>query len=236
MFSINGKKASTFKAKILDREISSNEVITIDDWLDGAVQPTFIRQQEKFKEIKLKVLIEGSDEQDAYINFSRLTAELKYGLLQFDDMVFTYKVSINGVVSPKRLKKSVFEVAYTLKSAFAMGSEQTLKRQGGSPNSFSINNLGTAEAPCIIEITPSQSIGSITFNGFSDKPFKVKNLESGQKVVIDGERCSITVEGKNNFKNFDGWGFPTLIPGENKLSVDSSLGYSMVVKYKARYI
>lgn len=236
MFNINGKKASSFKAKMLDREISSNEIITIDDWLDGATQPTFIRQQEKFKSIKLVVLIEGSSEQDAYTQFSKLTAELKFGLLKFDDMDLTFKVMINGAISPKRLKKNVFQVEYTLKSAYGMASEASISRQGGSPNSFTLMNNGTAETPCIIEITPSQRIGSITFNGFSDKPFTIRSLESGQKVVINGEDCSIKVEGKDNFKNFDGWGFPTLIPGENKLSVDSSLGYTMVVKYKPRYI
>ena len=101
MFNINGKKASSFKAKMLDREISSNEIITIDDWLDGATQPTFIRQQEKFKSIKLIVLIEGESEQDAYTQFSKLTSELKFGLLKFDDMDLSFKVMINGAVKEK---------------------------------------------------------------------------------------------------------------------------------------
>ena len=225
MFKINNVANTAFKAKLLDRQINSNEVITIDDWLDGAIQPTFIRQQEKFKEITMVVLIEGSNEEDAYKMFSKLTRELSYGELKFDDMSLTFKVMINGAVSPNRLKPNVFEVSYQLKSSYGMAQEQTVNRSAAA-----------AETPCIIEITPTQSISSLTFEGFTDKPFTVKNIVSGQKVVINGETNSILMNGQNGFKNFDGWSFPSLIPGANSLKVSSTLGYSMVVKYKARYI
>ena len=236
MFKINNVANTAFKAKLLDRQINSNEVITIDDWLDGAIQPTFVRQQEKFKEITMTVLIEGSNEEDAYKMFSKLTRELSYGELKFDDMSLTFKVMINGAVSPKRLKPNVFEVSYKLKSSYGMAQEQTVSRSAGAAATFTINNAGTAETPCIIEITPTQSISSLTLEGFTDKPITVENIVSGQKVVINGETNSILMNGQNGFKNFDGWSFPSLIPGANSLKVSSALGYSMVIKYKARYI
>ena len=236
MFKINNVANTAFKAKLLDRQINSNEVITIDDWLDGAIQPTFVRQQEKFKEITMTVLIEGTNEEDAYKMFSKLTRELSFGELKFDDINLTFKVMINGAVSPKRLKPNVFEVDYKLKSSYGMAGEQKVNREAGAAATFSINNAGTAETPCIIEITPTQSISSLTFEGFTDKPFTVKNIVSGQKVVINGETNAILMNGQNGFKNFDGWSFPSLIPGTNNLKVSSTLGYSMVIKYKARYI
>lgn len=236
MFNINGKTIESFKGKLLDREVSSNEVITINDWLDGAINPTFIRQQEKFKDIKVKVLIEGADENDAYLQFSRLTAELKYGTLKFNDMALSFAVQINGLVSPKRLKPNVFEVEYSLKSGYGMGQEQVVNRATGAPATFSINNAGTAETPCIIEITPTTSFALLTLEGFTDKPANIKNLVSGQKIVIDGERNAITVNGQNNFSNYDAWSFPSLLPGANNLKVNTSVGYTMVIKYKARYI
>ena len=168
--------------------------------------------------------------------FSKLTRELSFGELKFDDMSLTFKVMINGAVSPKRLKPNVFEVDYKLKSSYGMAGEQKVNREAGAAATFSINNAGTAETPCIIEITPTQSISSLTFEGFTDKPFTVKNIVSGQKVVINGETNAILMNGQNGFKNFDGWSFPSLIPGANNLKVSSTLGYSMVIKYKARYI
>ena len=236
MFKINNVANTAFKAKLLDRQINSNEVITIDDWLDGAIQPTFVRQQEKFKEITMTVLIEGSNEEDAYKMFSKLTRELSYGELKFDDMSLTFKVMINGAVSRKRLNPNVCEVSYKLKRSYGMAQEQKVNREAGAADTFTINNGGTAETPCIIEITPTQSISSLTFEGFTDKPFTVKNIVSGQKVVINGETNAILTNGQNGFKNFDGWSFPSLIPGANNLKASSTLGYSMVIKYKARYI
>ena len=37
MFKINNVANTAFKAKLLDRQTNSNEVMTIDDWLDGAI-------------------------------------------------------------------------------------------------------------------------------------------------------------------------------------------------------
>ena len=236
MFKINNLANTAFKAKMIDREIASNEVITIDDWLDGATQPTFIRQQEKFKEIMLTVIIEGTNEEDAYKMFSKLTRELSNGELKFDDMSLTFKVMINGAVSPKRLKPNVFEVSYKLKSSYGAAAEASISRAAADSTTFSINNSGTAITPCIIEITPTQSISSITFEGFTDKPFTVNNIVAGQKVVINGETNSILMNNQNGFKNFNGWSFPRLTPGNNNLKVSSTLGYSMIVKYKSRYI
>lgn len=236
MLTINTKKLITFKAKMLDRQIAANEIVTINDWLDGAIQPTFIRQQEKFKEINLTILIEGATEDDAYIQFSKLTQELKYGDLKFDDMALTFKVMIDGTVAPKRLKPTVFEVNYKLKSSYGMAAEITTSRSAGAATTFSITNPGTAQTPCIIEITPTQAISSLTLEGFTDKPITIKNIVSGQKVVIDGEKNSILMNNQNGFKNFDGWSFPSLLPGANSLKVSSALGYSMAIKYKARYI
>lgn len=236
MFSINNKSIETFKAKLVDREISANEVVTINDWLDGAIQPTFIRQQEKFKDINLKVIIEGTDENDAYLQFSRLSSELKYGTLKFADIALYFQVQINGAINPKRLKPNVFEVQYSLKSSYGMGAEASVSRASGAATTFTLDNPGTAETPCIIEITPTTSFVSLTLEGFTDKPAIIKNLVSGQKIVINGETNTILVNGVNNFSNYDAWSFPSLLPGVNNLKVSTSVGYSMVIKYKARYI
>lgn len=236
MFTINGHKASEYKAELIDRTISSSEVITIDDWLDNAIQPTFVRQQEKFKQIDLVVLLKATSEDEAQILFSKLTAELKYGELKFDDLSLSYKVTLDGVASPDRLRSGFYEITYSLKAAYGMAAETSISRSNDTETSFTINNTGTGQTPCIIEITPSIAISSLTFEGFSDKAFTVKNLVKDQKVIINGENNSILMNGKNGFANFDGWSFPRLKPGKNALKVSSSLGYTMIIKYKARYI
>jgi hypothetical protein len=40
---INGIDISTLGAKLYDRVIKTNRVKTAEDWLDGDIQPTFVR-------------------------------------------------------------------------------------------------------------------------------------------------------------------------------------------------
>lgn len=234
---VNKKDIASFNAKLIDRTITSNEVVTINDWLDGAIQPTFIRQQEKFKQISIKLLVEANSEMEAAVIISNLNKEFKYAEIVFKDIPsFTYKVFLSGVTTPNRLRQGVFEVEYNLKSGYGMGAEKIVSRQSGYPAQFEEYNTGTAETPCVIEITPTVNFVTLTLEGFTDKSITVKNLVSGQKVVIDGEQNTITVGGKDNFSNYDAWAFPSLLPGKNLLKVSTNTGYNMVIKYKPRYL
>ena len=46
---INGVELSALGVQLHNRIITSNSIETTHDWLDGDVQPTFVRQQDKFK-------------------------------------------------------------------------------------------------------------------------------------------------------------------------------------------
>jgi hypothetical protein len=48
---INGIDISSLGVKLYDRVLNSNSINTVDAWLDGDIQPTNIRQQEKFRNI-----------------------------------------------------------------------------------------------------------------------------------------------------------------------------------------
>ena len=54
---INGVQLSSLGATLYDRVLTSNDIETTQEWLDGDITPTFIRQQDTFKNITLKFLI-----------------------------------------------------------------------------------------------------------------------------------------------------------------------------------
>ena len=54
-------------------ELTSNDITTHEEWLDGDIQPTFIRQQDGFKTINLTFLILCQEEEEAFLKISRLT-------------------------------------------------------------------------------------------------------------------------------------------------------------------
>ena len=53
---INGIELSSLGAQLHDRVLTSNTVETVQDWLEGDIQPTFIRQQDKFKNISSEIV------------------------------------------------------------------------------------------------------------------------------------------------------------------------------------
>lgn len=56
---LNGIDLSSLGVKLYDRVISSNQVDTTQQWLDGDIQPTYIRQQDRYKSVKLAFLVLG---------------------------------------------------------------------------------------------------------------------------------------------------------------------------------
>ena len=74
---INNKSIDEYNCCLLHRNISPVTVVTYNDWLDGAIQPTFIRQQDSFKQVEVELLMEASSEQDAQYLLSNLTKAAK---------------------------------------------------------------------------------------------------------------------------------------------------------------
>jgi hypothetical protein len=91
---INGIDISSIGIRLYDRVIKSNTVDTAEDWNDGDIQPTVIRQQDRFKQIQLAFLVLTSDEEDAFLRISRLTAMLKHASIKFDDINLVFKVNM----------------------------------------------------------------------------------------------------------------------------------------------
>ena len=107
---INGVELKNLGIELYDRVLYSNEINTTQEWLDGDVQPTFIRQQDKFKTIKLEFLILATDEDEAFGRISRLTAMLKQATIKFDDLNFTFDTNLVEAGEPTRLKNGNFIV------------------------------------------------------------------------------------------------------------------------------
>ncbi len=103
---------------------------------------------------------------------------------------------------------------------------------------------GNLETPCIIELIPTGDILTYLLKACARDPVTgepedilIKNLTSGKKVIIDGENCTVTEDGKNKFADTEMWEFPSLVPGENTLAfVSSSVPCEVTIKYKPRYI
>lgn len=135
---INGIDISTLGAKLYDRVIKTNRVKTAEDWLDGDIQPTFVRQQDSFKSIMLSFLILGNSEEDAFLRISKLTNLIKKSSLVFDDINLTFDVTMIGYGEPERLKNGNFIVTYQLNGDYAKGEREVYTTNSNLTNSFKL--------------------------------------------------------------------------------------------------
>ena len=164
---INGIDISSLGVKLYDRVLNSNSINTVDDWLDGDIQPTNIRQQEKFRNIKLKFLVLGQNEQDAFYRISRLTKELKQATVIFDDIDLSFDVSVYGPAQTDKLKNGNFIVSYNLHSDYAKGSREIYTTNANLTNAFKLNVLYYQNSTQLLA-TESITIKASAFTGVDD--------------------------------------------------------------------
>ena len=135
---INGIELSNLGIELYDRILYSNDIETTQEWLEGDIQPTFIRQQDKFKTIRLEFLVLCQDEDEAFKRISRLTAMLKKSEIKFDDLSYTFSTNLVEAAEPTRLKNGNFIVSYILSSGYARGQREVYTTNANMTNAFKL--------------------------------------------------------------------------------------------------
>ena len=138
---INGVDLSSLGVQLYNRVLTSNSIKTTRDWLEGDIQPTFIRQQEKFKTIQLQFLITEKNEDDAFLVMSKLTAMLKKATVVFDDIDLLFDMTITGPTQQKRLKNGNFILTVDLVSDYAKGQTEVYTTNQKATNYFKLRIL-----------------------------------------------------------------------------------------------
>lgn len=164
---INNIDLSSLDIMLYDRVLSSNSIDTTEEWLDGDIQPTFVRQQDRFKSMKLSFLVLTSDEHEAFIKISKLTSMLKKAELQFDDLDLTFSVTMQGKAQEDRLKNGNFIVTYTFNSDYAKGERETYTTDANATNSFKLTVLYYQNATTLLS-QESVTIRAGSFIGVGD--------------------------------------------------------------------
>lgn len=241
---INGKDLDNFNCSMIDRKITPTEVITYNEWLDGAIQPTFIRQQDGFKLIEVTLLMRAESELDAQYLISDLTKESKKCEINFDedmDELF-YDCVLAATPQVERLKNATFKIIMTFQSGYACGKRVTISKPDISKKELDIKVKGTAAAPCIFRVTPKASaIISVVISGITGIPFKVESIPFGKTLEIDSESSTVSLVDQAGNKTAainhynDCWELPKLQPGLNTITFDYVTGYDIEISYRPRY-
>ena len=203
---INGIELSSLGVQLYDRVLYSNNVDTSQDWLDGDIQPTFIRQQDRFKNIKLDFLVLSADEDEAFLRISKLTAMLKKATIQFDDLSFSFDVNMVNAMEPTRLKNGNFIVSYNLTSGYAKGQREIYTTNANMTNAFNLTvayyqNTNTLIATDTITIRASAfNDGTPTLDelGINANKYQPKYYNNGVATNLQG--IDLTYENLQNLQ------------------------------------
>ena len=169
---INGININNLGIKLYNRIIKSNTIDTAEDWVDGDIQPTIVRQQDRFKQIQLAFLVLGNDEEDAFLRISQLTAMLKQASIQFDDINLIFKVNMQGSNEVERLKNGNFIVRYNLTSDYAIGEKEIYTTDANLANSFKLTILYYQNSTTLLA-TENITIRASSFKGDGDTPASI---------------------------------------------------------------
>ena len=101
---------------------------------------------------------------------------------------------------------------------------------------FNVFNNGTAPAPCVVTIIPKVDFLKLVIRGLTETPITFTGLKTGQTLVIDAEKRSVTVDDKDAFANYDAWEFPKLQPGANQITIENGTSATISIEYSANYI
>lgn len=237
---INEADIKKYDAKMLRYEITHRKIRNRSEWGAHTLTPFLETPQKGFKEINVYVAVYGKGKEDVIKKRSNLIASVQDVVeLELDNYPNKFRCTLTGVNIREAIKRRCHEVELKF-AGYEHGKEVTVQITGNTSGTVSVS--GNEETPCILEIMPLRDISSYTIQGAARDPvfgdetnIVIKNLKTGKKIVLDGERGTVLEEGVNKFPDTDFWQFPSLKPGDNFLSFSGSQ-CNVTVKYKPRYI
>lgn len=201
------------------------------EWLRNSYKPLIGDKQARYTPLTCYFLYQGTQNEFETMK-SVFIEKLKECTLRFSDIEFYYDTLYDSEAEIGRVTSTVTEIGLNLYICSKYKTEVT--ETANRISNKTINVAGNLNTPAIVEITPSINIIDIVVAGLGES-FTVKNLIAGQKVIINGEDCTVLQNGVNKFEDFDGWEFPKLVPGANTITF-SQVNCDINIKYKPRYL
>lgn len=215
------------------------------DWVRGSPIPVLFKSKLGFKTIKITMMVYGNGRKEILANCSEILSHLLepvklkldnfehefYGVMtkhNFDENPFNALKLKNNRASKLTIEFNCYEYADEI-PVTASGATTVL-----------VSNPGNILTPAIVEITPQIGAASITVTGIcrdantgEDLPVKISDLLTGKKIILNGETGLFTQEG--NLKDIEIWEMPTLLPGDNRITVDNNRT-DITVRFRPRFM
>lgn len=213
---INGVDISVYNATYLEANWGDTEVTTYGNWLDGAYQPNIYKQEVKYTNLDLKLLIEANNPAILQIRESELSSALTNTVITFEWLSMLFEGYLEQK-STEKINKNAEIVTYSLRGTkLAVQQSYTIT----DSTERTINFSGNCEVPCEIEIELNASSNTIPIT-INDVEYRITGLsgKDGKILKIDSYIGYITVDGNTWSDKLTPFEFPTVHGGDNTIKV-----------------
>lgn len=224
-----------------DVDVGNHEMNNNSEWVRGSPMPFMDKSTIGFKSIRTVLLIKDRGREAMTQDRSNiLAALLKPVELTLDGFAHHFM----AVIQKHSFEEDVNhrQDLWHKLTLEMVGYEFGAQEEKTGTSSISVSNPGNIITPAVIEILPTMGSAAITLTGISrdpdtgaDLPVIIKNITTGNKVVIDGETGLVTQNGNLKAGDVDFWDPPTLLSGSNTITCDNDK-MNITIKFKPRYM
>jgi hypothetical protein len=235
---INGESLEKYGARQWNISMSYPDITNNSQWILGSLNPLMVNSSAGLKQIKVTLLLNGTNRQQMWTNGGELIAKLmEPSIITLDGFEHNFFVVL---VNPKQDESVIkrFHLLTLDMVGYEYADEVTAESiYGGGIN---INYDGNIDCPAIIEITPAYGLVSMVIKKIYGNPTKtdiitINKLTQRRVIVIDGETGLALEDGVNKFQDIELLEFPNISPGLNQFSWSQSQT-DVTIKYKPRFL
>ena len=230
---VNGIDARKYNAKQLTVEIQPPAMAVNYEWMTGALQPTEFETDVAMGHLKMCVYFRGRDRNSIIRTMSEFMANFTTACdLELDG----YKGKYRGFLTTDDFEKTITNKRYKINLEFDgyfYDDEIAVTFDGVTSGSFYM--VGSRKTPCIVEIYAKSALTNYVIKGMGDDDITVQSLASGETVIIDGIKGTVTISGANAFDRVSLWEFPAIKPGGTALTFSNNRA-RVKIRYRPMWI
>lgn len=217
-----------------------HEMKNDSEWTRGSPVPVMMRNEIGFKPLSVRVLIKADGGRQAILaRASEILSHLVEPVdLELDGFPHKYHAVLTGHKYEETAKQHFHALTMDF-DCFEYGDEVVQEFSGQTE--LAVTNPGNILTPVIVEVTPQIGMAFVVLTGLcrdpvtgADLPIRLGDVETSKTVTIDGETGLVTQDGELK-ENVEFWGIPTLLPGENRITVDSNR-MDVKVRFRPRFM
>ena len=230
---VNNIDIRKYGARQLTADVQPPSMDTNYEWMTGALLPTEFPTEVQMGHLKLSLYFRGKNRNSIIRQASNLMKNFRGSCdLELDG----YRGNYKGYITADDYEKMRSGKRYTVNLEFdGFFYDDEINFELTGKTSATICNIGTRDAPCVVEVYARSNLSNYTIKGLSDDEIIIEQLGQGKTLIIDGRKGLVTIDGINAFSNVNMWEFPRLKVGDNAVLLSSDIA-NVSVKYMPMWI